>query len=631
MPSSGGVDPDVFKSWFPASSERLSKPLLRVLCFANAGGSENTYTGPVIKAGKRNANRLMQWASENQVEVLAPQLPGRESRRKEPALDSCVGAARALLPIITPEVSDGVPYVIVAHSVGCWVAYELVRLLKQHSLPQPVHSFLSSFPAPDMPVAERPWTANGGGTLADKKFQDECRGWDVNDVVFSEQMWGVYGGLLRADFGLFDTYKPEGADKSMGTSITVFYASSDKKITEAHVRGWERFSGEGTFSVSSIEGNHMFVSNQGQKAAWFDTVATQLDQVLAQSRPAPHLIPISHDDFKKWFPACSTAASGTSNARSAAGIRRVAQPRMRLICIPNAGSSENVFTAPVIEGGKRRPNSLMDWAEGARAEVLAVQLPGRELRRKENYLPSPRAVAAKLLPLIAREVAGNSEGGGGTVPYVIVAHSVGCWVAYELVRLLKQHSLPLPMHSFLSSFPAPDMPVAERPWTANGGGTLADKEFQDECRGWDVNDVVFSEQMWGVYGGLLRADFGLFDAYEFDSGDDKSMGSSISAFYASSDKKITEAHVRGWERFSRGGKGGSKGEFSVSSIEGNHMVVSNQGQKAAWFKVSGRCSHIVGSARVWHDRSIVANQLLSIVYCYVCCCAVGVRHSAGEA
>lgn len=38
---------------------------------------------------------------------------------------------------------------------------------------------------------------------------------------------------------------------------------------------------------------------------------------------------------------------------------------------------------------------------------------------------------------------------------------------------------------------------------------------QEECRGWDVNEVVFSGAMWGTYQPLLRADFTLFDEYNF--------------------------------------------------------------------------------------------------------------------
>lgn len=38
---------------------------------------------------------------------------------------------------------------------------------------------------------------------------------------------------------------------------------------------------------------------------------------------------------------------------------------------------------------------------------------------------------------------------------------------------------------------------------------------QEECRGWDVNEVVFTPALWPVYQALMRADFTLFDEYEF--------------------------------------------------------------------------------------------------------------------
>lgn len=38
---------------------------------------------------------------------------------------------------------------------------------------------------------------------------------------------------------------------------------------------------------------------------------------------------------------------------------------------------------------------------------------------------------------------------------------------------------------------------------------------QDECRGWDVNEVVFTPALWPIYQALMRADFTLFDEYEF--------------------------------------------------------------------------------------------------------------------
>lgn len=37
--------------------------------------------------------------------------------------------------------------------------------------------------------------------------QDECRGWDINDLVFTPALWGTYQHLMRSDFQLFDSYK----------------------------------------------------------------------------------------------------------------------------------------------------------------------------------------------------------------------------------------------------------------------------------------------------------------------------------------------------------------------------------------------------------------------------------------
>lgn len=39
--------------------------------------------------------------------------------------------------------------------------------------------------------------------------------------------------------------------------------------------------------------------------------------------------------------------------------------------------------------------------------------------------------------------------------------------------------------------------------------------MQEECREWDVNEVVFSAALWPTYHALMRADFTLFDEYDF--------------------------------------------------------------------------------------------------------------------
>ena len=39
------------------------------------------------------------------------------------------------------------------------------------------------------------------------ELQEECKLWDVNQVVLREDVWATFEPLLRADFSLFDQYK----------------------------------------------------------------------------------------------------------------------------------------------------------------------------------------------------------------------------------------------------------------------------------------------------------------------------------------------------------------------------------------------------------------------------------------
>ncbi len=81
------VNNDELKKWCPAF-KALSSPRLRIVCFHSAGSAENIFTGMARVGGKRVPNLLMQFAMENNIEVLALQLPGREKRRTEAFVSS---------------------------------------------------------------------------------------------------------------------------------------------------------------------------------------------------------------------------------------------------------------------------------------------------------------------------------------------------------------------------------------------------------------------------------------------------------------------------------------------------------------------------------------------------------------
>ncbi|KAG2490101.1 hypothetical protein HYH03_011407 [Edaphochlamys debaryana] len=182
--------------------------------------------------------------------------------------------------------------------------------------------------------------------------------------------------------------------------------------------------------------------------------------------------------FARWFPGLR--ASGTATD----------QPRLRVIAFHSAGNAEDMFTSEGT-GARRSPSPLLDWCRRCGVELLAVQMPGRAARRGERAFASMQEAAEALLPVLTPFLLGtptsaaafaaststpsvpssrlsatapSGAGAGCTaVPYCVLSHSYGCW---------------------------------------------------EEMRGWDINEVVFSDGMWQMYEPLLRADARMYDEYE---------------------------------------------------------------------------------------------------------------------
>jgi hypothetical protein len=76
------------------SKTQCPVPKMRLLCFSNAGNEENVYTNEGI--GARRVPQLLQWCRANQIEMLAPQLPGRGLRSSEPFVKDAQVRARLL-------------------------------------------------------------------------------------------------------------------------------------------------------------------------------------------------------------------------------------------------------------------------------------------------------------------------------------------------------------------------------------------------------------------------------------------------------------------------------------------------------------------------------------------------------
>jgi len=264
--------------------------------------------------------------------------------------------------------------------------------------------------------------------------------------------------------------------------------------------------------------------------------------------------------FRRWFPGLRRSGTECVGA---------VPPTMRVLCWPNAGNAEDLYTNERASG-RAAPSPLLEWCRANRAECLAVQLPGRGSRLREPFLASAEDAANALFPVIASRLI--------DAPYVIVGHSVGSWLAFEFVRRARRAGFPAPVRAFVSAFPSPDWPEDERPWRPNRD--LSEEAFKSEAREWDVNEIVF-DRLWGAYHAILRADFELFDRYAYrrerEGGDETPFEFPITAFRGVRDRKVTAEMVRAWSRWTR--------EFECVDVDGGHLFPLEPDAKNEWLRV----------------------------------------------
>ena len=105
-----------------------------------------------------------------------------------------------------------------------------------------------------------------------------------------------------------------------------------------------------------------------------------------------------------------------------------------LVCLPHAGSGAFQF----------RP-----WQEllGPDVALLAVQLPGRENRWREEPATGMAQVLDELVPALASRL---------DLPYAVFGHSMGALVGYELARALGRDHGRWPLGFVASASRAPD-------------------------------------------------------------------------------------------------------------------------------------------------------------------------------
>ncbi|MFJ8883761.1 thioesterase II family protein [Streptomyces sp. NPDC102402] len=213
-------------------------------------------------------------------------------------------------------------------------------------------------------------------------------------------------------------------------------------------------------------------------------------------------------------------------------------PAVRLFCVPHGGAGGSAFRS-------------WQGRVGDRAEVVPVQLPGRDIRLSEPAEPSVTGLAERL----AGPVGDRADG----LPYVLFGHSMGALLVYELGLMLQ--SAPHPPSALVVSGSVPPH-ISRRTAPMH---TLPDDEFLKRLGmlGGIPDELLTNEEWQDLFLPGLRTDFEAAETYRPQ--DSLLSGIPLIALGGRDDPAAPPADVERWRELAA--------DVTVRIFDGDHFFV----------------------------------------------------------
>lgn len=215
---------------------------MRLLCVPYAGGGA---------AGYRSlAAHAPEW-----LEVAAVNLPGREGRYADPAIDNMSDMVDAIGDALCRE--EGPPYALLGHSMGALIAFELARGLPETRAPDVL--IVSGMNGPQTRrTSSRPIASMSDSELVSMLQSNESYSSTLRDTLADPELAELFLPMLRADFHLVDTYRHQAASK-LDVPIVCLSGLQDRH-DPTRLDAWGELT-NAPYRRHDFDGGHFFIQS----------------------------------------------------------------------------------------------------------------------------------------------------------------------------------------------------------------------------------------------------------------------------------------------------------------------------------------------------------------------------------
>ena len=244
--------------------EKVHRPRVRLFCFPYAGGGTTVFRS---------------WSGRlpKDVELIAIQLPGRESRIREPLITDIGALTDEICRALEPFHGDAC--VFFGHSLGGLVSFEVARKLRSSNRPrQDLRGLIvSGSPAPQMRTQ-----GNSIHDLPHDQFIEKIRNLNgtPQEILDHQEIMELVLPILRADFQVADQYRYVPA-APLDIPIHAFYGEEDD-VQQDRLYGWKEQT-TSRFSTTAFPDGHFFINSR--RSAVLEAVNKELERILTECSP----------------------------------------------------------------------------------------------------------------------------------------------------------------------------------------------------------------------------------------------------------------------------------------------------------------------------------------------------------